>query len=510
MLAKKRLITSVAGLALMATGVTYVMGAVGTDSTALRNAVTLEGVRAHQAALQGIADVNGGTRVAGAPGHDASADYVYNLLDAAGYNVSKQTFTFPFFEENSPAQFGQTQPAIIDYSDPADFSTMTYSGSGNIVNGVVKNAAGIIAPTPEPSSVSGCAATDFGPEISGNVALIQRGSCTFAEKATNAQNAGAIAVIIFNEGNPGREDNFGGTLGGTGFKIPVISTSYVIGSGLAALSNPQVRIFTDTTSTDLPTVNVIAESPGGRSDRVVVVGAHLDSVAEGPGINDNGSGSAAILEIALQMRALGINPRNKVRFAWWSAEEAGLLGSEHYVSQLTKRQIRDIAVNINFDMIGSPNFVRQVYDGDGSDTPDAGPNGSAIIEDVFNKYFRKQRLSFEATAFDGRSDYGPFIDAGIPAGGLFTGAEELKTAAQEALFGGTAGVALDPCYHQACDTFANNSNTALDQMSDAAADAVLQFAMTTSAVKGTSKANDQAVKSVDAESLLYKGSHLQR
>jgi len=166
--------------------------------------------------------------------------------------------------------------------------------------------------------------------------------------------------------------------------------------------------------------------------------------------------------------------------------------------------------NLNFDMIASPNFVRFVYDGDGSDTPDAGPNGSSVIEDVFAKYFNNKGLAFEATAFDGRSDYGPFIAAGIPAGGLFTGAEELKTAEQAAIYGGTAGVQLDPCYHDTCDTYVNNNEQVFGEMGDAAADAVLQFAMTTSAVKGTSKANDAAVKSVDSESLAYRGSHLQR
>jgi Zn-dependent M28 family amino/carboxypeptidase len=161
-------------------------------------------------------------------------------------------------------------------------------------------------------------------------------------------------------------------------------------------------------------------------------------------------------------------------------------------------------------MIASPNYVRFVYDGDGSDTPDAGPNGSATIEDVFAKYFNGKGLPFEATAFDGRSDYGPFIDAGIPAGGLFTGAEELKTPEEAVIYGGTAGVALDHCYHQACDNYDNNNEAVFDEMSDATADAVLQFAMTTSAVKGTSKANDQAIKSVDADSLMYRGSRLQR
>jgi Zn-dependent M28 family amino/carboxypeptidase len=178
---------------------------------------------------------------------------------------------------------------------------------------------------------------------------------------------------------------------------------------------------------------------------------------------------------------------NQVRFAWWGAEESGLLGSEYYVSRLSERNIKNIAVNLNFDMVGSPNFVRFVYDGDGSATPTAGPNGSKAIEQIFLDYFAQQGLKTEPTAFDGRSDYGPFIDVGIPAGGLFTGAEGIKTAAQAAVYGGTAGLAYDPCYHQACDTYANNNDTALDQMSDATAHAVLTFAMTTSAVNGTDK-----------------------
>ena len=256
------------------------------------------------------------------------------------------------------------------------------------------------------------------------------------------------------------------------------------------------------------TVNVIAETQGGRDDRVVVVGAHLDSVPEGPGIQDNGSGSAAILEIALQMAELEIEPRNQERFAWWGAEESGLLGSEFYVDQLSKRDIKDIALNLNFDMIGSPNFVRFVYDGDGSDTALAGPNGSGVIEDVFLDYFADQGLDNEPTEFSGRSDYGPFIAVGIPAGGLFTGAEGIKSPEQVEIYGGTAGDQYDPCYHLACDTFDNISLTALAEMSDAAAHAVLTFAMTTSAVNGTDKGSSNAAKTV-AE-LQFKGSLAQR
>jgi Zn-dependent M28 family amino/carboxypeptidase len=209
-----------------------------------------------------------------------------------------------------------------------------------------------------------------------------------------------------------------------------------------------------------------------------VVGAHLDSVTAGPGINDNGSGTSTILEIAEEMAELGIRNRQKLRFAFWGAEEPGLFGSEHYVESLSDAELGTIYANLNFDMVGSPNYVRFVYDGDGSDTPTAGPPGSAQIEAIFNNYFAGQGLASDPTAFDGRSDYGPFIAVGIPAGGLFTGAEGIKTPEQAQVYGGTAGVAYDPCYHQACDTINNVSTKALSEMGDATAHAVMTLART--------------------------------
>jgi Zn-dependent M28 family amino/carboxypeptidase len=305
----------------------------------------------------------------------------------------------------------------------------------------------------------------------------------------NAEAAGAVGVILFNQGNVDPNDDRFGLFSPdvTGAGVPVVAVPFALGEALAATPELVVRLDIDVFREERIAYNVLADTPTGRDDRVVVVGAHLDSVLEGPGINDNGSGAATILEIALQMAALGIRPVNTVRFAFWGAEESGLVGSEYYVSQLSQRQIKDIAVNLNFDMVGSPNFVRFVYDGDGSATGTAGPNGSGVAEDVFADYFRSQGLAFEPTAFDGRSDYGPFIAVGIPASGLFTGAEDIKTAAQAAIYGGTAGVAYDPCYHAACDDIANISGQALDEMSDAAAHAVFAFAMTTSAVNGTDK-----------------------
>jgi Zn-dependent M28 family amino/carboxypeptidase len=443
----------------------------------LRNAVTVAGIMGHERVFQRIANQNGGTRASGTPGYDASVDYVAGRLEAAGYDVTVQDFEFPFFQELEPAELTQVSPTPTTY----ETGTFDYSGSGD-VTGVVVPIDVVIPATPEPSSTSGCEASDFPTAPAGPaVALIQRGFCTFEVKVANAQAAGYDAVIIFNEGNPGREELFIGTLG-VPFTIPVVGLSYAdavaIDAQLDAGQTVTVRVVTSTLSETRTTYNVLADSPTGSDERVVVVGAHLDSVIAGPGINDNGSGTSTILEIAEEMAELGIRNRQKLRFAFWGAEELNLIGSTYYVDTLPADELANIYANLNFDMVGSPNYVRFVYDGDGSDTPTAGPPGSAQIETIFNQYFAGQGLASEPTAFDGRSDYGPFIAVGIPAGGLFTGAEGIKTPEQAAVYGGTAGVAYDPCYHQACDTINNVSTKALAEMGDAAAHATMTLART--------------------------------
>lgn len=459
----------------------------------LLECVTLNGVRAHQAAFQAIADANGGIRASGTPGYDASADYVINQLTSYGYNVTTQEFQFDYFQELSLAEFEQTAPGAVTYTYNVDFLTMDYSGSGDVTAPVT--AVDIVLAMPRAPVTSGCQASDFAGFPAGHIALVQRGTCTFALKAINAEAAGAVGVIIFNQGNtPGREPLFGGTLGGVAVSIPVVSTSFGLGETLATTPGLTMRIKTDTISETRTTRNILAESVSGDPNNVVMAGAHLDSVNEGPGINDNGSGSAAILEVAKQMAK--VNPRNKVRFAWWGAEESGLLGSEFYVGNLSNEELARITLYLNFDMVGSPNHVFFIYDGDDSDAEGspAGPGGSAEIEKTFERYFNSVGVPFKGTDFSGRSDYGPFIAVGIPSGGLFTGAEGVKTAQEAIDFGGTAGVAYDPCYHQACDTFANNNNYALDVNSDAIAYSVLQYAMNTADVNGQKgKGNFQLV-----------------
>ncbi|NRQ38939.1 M28 family peptidase [Nonomuraea sp. NN258] len=220
--------------------------------------------------------------------------------------------------------------------------------------------------------------------------------------------------------------------------------------------------------------NLLADWPGGDESDTLMVGAHLDSVSAGPGINDNGSGSAAILEVALEVSRASLQPGKHLRFAWWGAEEHGLIGSTHYVSNLAAAERSKIKAYYNFDMVGSPNPGYFVYDGDNSDGTGSGPGpaGSDVLERVLEDYFASISVPTRGTDFDGRSDYGPFIRYGIAAGGTFTGAEGIKSAAQAQLWGGTAGQAFDRCYHAACDTTSNINDTALDRNSDAIAHAV--------------------------------------
>ena len=494
----------------------------------LRKAVTTKGINEHLKAFQFHGDLNGGNRAGGSPGYEASANYVTARLQRKGYTVTNDFFEFVYNADRTPPLL--TVQGGTDYVDGNDFASMTFSPNGDTTAEVVAvdlvNAEG----QPDNTSSSGCQASDFAGFPRGAIALVQRGNptgtvpaCTFGQKGQFAADAGASGVIVMNEGNnAGRRGVIQGTLGGVvPYNIPVVGATYQLGldltNNLAVKNGPTgktARLRVDRVNETRTTRNVIAELPAGGLDgrrgdddddddrgddddrrrghkhgssgpsNVLVVGAHLDSVPRGPGINDNGSGSGTILEIAEEMAERDTEPRNTIRFMWYGAEEFGLLGSEAYVEELKQNQAEfsRIKAMLNFDMVASPNFVRFVYDGDNSAFPpspgqvEAGPPGSGEIESIFARHFSAQRLASAPTPFNGRSDYGPFIAEGIPAGGLFTGAEGTKTAEQAAVYGGTANVAYDQCYHLRCDTIANINYTALDQMSDAAAHTALTLA----------------------------------
>ncbi len=472
----------------------------------LTKAVTAAGVLGHLDALQDIADANGGDRAAGRPGYAASVDYVVAQLRGAGYDPEVQEFTFDYFEENS--ELKRLSPNPRTFANGTDFlrnrfDSGTPEGSAT---GALEPVDLVLNPAGPPnSSSSGCEAGDFAGFPAGSVALVQRGTCGFAVKALNAQAAGASAVVVMNEGQPGRTGLVNMIGDATELTIPAVFTTYDAGLDLSQTPGATVTVTVDFVADQRQAWNVTAETDRGNDDNVVMAGAHLDSVQDGAGINDNGSGSAALLETAIQMAK--VKTTNTVRFAWWGAEESGLLGSEHYVANLTEEQAQDIALYLNFDMVASPNYMFGIYDGDNSGAtapPGFIPPGSAEIEDVFEAFYASRGEPSQDSEFSGRSDYGPFIDIGIPAGGLFTGAEETKTAAEAALYGGVAGAAYDPCYHEPCDNLrgdgqdltlynalredyqlVGNVNVhALDVNSDAIATAVLTLGYDTSAVNG--------------------------
>jgi Zn-dependent M28 family amino/carboxypeptidase len=459
----------------------------------LLECVTIEGVREHQAAFQAIADANDdpfypGTRAAGTDGYAGSVEYVKGLLEEAGYTVTLDPVEFEFSFPAVLRQLTPVPPGPVDY----ETGPFTGSGAGQVEGQVIPVDINLVG---DRASTSGCEAADFaGIDWSGpaDIALVQRGTCNFGDKAFFAQQAGAEAVIIFNQGNtPDREALIVADASSRTDGTPVTHAIPVVGASFAqgvALSQPGSTAFVEVLPTETRTdFNVIAEKAGKNPDNVVMAGAHLDSVTEGPGINDNGSGSAALLETALMMSKL--HPQNTLRFAWWAAEELGLLGSEDYVEGLSTAERDRIALYMNYDMVGSPNYIFMVYDADESTflAEDFGvtvPPGSTAIEDVYESYYTMVGEPYDDTAFDGRSDYEAFILNGIPAGGLFTGAEEPKTEAQAAIWGGDVDEQFDPCYHEDCDVFGNVSLHALDVNSDLIAFAMLYFAYTTESVNG--------------------------
>ena len=268
----------------------------------------------------------------------------------------------------------------------------------------------------------------------------------------DAVAAGAAAVIVFNDGSPGHEGPIEATLLHP-VKVPALSLANEFGEKLAEQANAgpvRVRVRTSVEAGQTEAANVLADLPGAtKGAPPLLLGAHLDSIESGPGINDNGSGVATLLELAVQARKLGLEPQQPVRFAFWAGEEAGEFGSRAYLKSL-EDPIDDIAGVVNLDMVGSPNPEPFVYEGDGT------------IEQSLSEAVRGEGLEPVPVDLEGRSDHAPFQEAGIPTGGLYTGADEPAP----------DGRPHDSCYHLACDRVDNVDLEMLEQMADALAVAV--------------------------------------
>ncbi|MGW8377981.1 M20/M25/M40 family metallo-hydrolase [Streptomyces sp. ODS28] len=436
----------------------------------LAREVTERGGFRHLRALQNAADENGGNRGAGTPGYAASAAYVTSRLTAAGYRVRYQRFAFPDFlpvretaAETAPVR-RRLHPLMARFSPPTP-------------------PGGLRAPLAVLPG-QGCTAEEY--ERAGarsRIALVRGEECELTVKQRAAARAGVRAVLM-NVGAPGPTMNLRYRMKPpTAGLIPSAALSRgeseLLAADAARGPGPvSLHLTLRGRHVRTSTFNVLADTPTGRPDRTVVLGAHLDSVPEGPGADDNASSAAMVLETALRLAHHWPEVRHRVRFAFWGAEERGLVGSQHYVDRLDAAGRRDQALDLNFETIGAPNYARLVYDGDDSEGTGAGqgPPGSAAIEREFTGYFAARGLPTAALDFDGRSDFGPFIAAGIPAGGGSGGYNHLKTPAWQRLFGGTAGQYLDPCYHQTCDTADGISRTLFGQFGAAMAHATGRFA----------------------------------
>jgi Zn-dependent M28 family amino/carboxypeptidase len=409
---------------------------------------TVEGMRAHLDALQAIADEHGGTRVVGSPGYEASVDYVLGVLGDAGYEIATETVDMPAFEQASPTVLELVEPTTRTWTDDVDLRAMIFSGSGDVTGRVI-------------AAEGGCEAGDLAGFPEGDVALLEPGPCLRRDQVVNAQEAGASAVVFpyeaTAEGRPLRPT----LLHPDGIEIPALCVTPEVGETLASEGGepPTVHIAVEATSTRIQPESVIAQTAGGDPGRVVMLGAHLDSVMDGPGINDNGSGVAMLLEIARwnASRETG----DAVRFAFWAGEEEGLYGSRAYVAGLTPGDLEAIEAYLELDMLASPNFIRYVI----ADAPAVSEiaEENARIQDLFTAYFEELGQEVEPIETYGGADHGPFAQAGVPVGGLFAGSADPKTPEQAEIHGGEVGELMDPCYHQACDTVENVSDLALEQ-----------------------------------------------
>jgi aminopeptidase S len=265
---------------------------------------------------------------------------------------------------------------------------------------------------------------------------------------------------------------------GPGYEASVEYVAGVLRDAGWQVSTPTYPVTVEDTGERITLRNVIAQTRTGDTGRVVMAGAHLDSVPEGPGINDNASGVAALLEIATR---LGGSPpvTNAIRFAFWGSEEVDLNGSTEYVRALSAADRRNLLLYLNLDMLASPNPGYFVQGGSGSGADETGPPGSAEVARVLLEQLAAAGVAAETTEFDGESDYAAFVDAGVPSGGVLAGDAQPKSDEQVEAWGGQADEDFDSCYHSACDRIENLDQPALDRFTDAVAGTVAHFAQST-------------------------------
>ncbi len=387
----------------------------------------------HLAALQQIADDNDGIRAAGTPGYDASADYVAQVMTDLGFKVERQPFDFPFFDEIDPPSLTVGDQT---WTAPEWVHAALYSASGDVSGELEFVGVG--------GRTLGCDPSAWSSFTAGHIAVVESGFCFTRQKVEYAQAAGALAMISMVDRWEANQILRPTLLDPAGITIPVI----VVGRepAHAGLNGKSATVSVHGDNHTATVDNIIATWPG-ETDDVVMLGGHLDSVLDGPGINDNGSGVATLMSLAASVAGQQ-QPAQSIRFGFWSAEEFGDLGSAAYVNQLASADRQQISAYLNLDMVGSPNPARYVYD------DAAAPAGSADITQSLLDALTALQAPGIALDMGAGSDHYNFELAGIPIGGLFSGLSPMSPS-EAPIFGGTANAPEDPCYHLACDTTPN-------------------------------------------------------
>jgi Peptidase family M28/PA domain len=405
-------------------------------------AITQDGLRAHLAALAEVTDAATGYRSVGSPGYDAAADLVGDRLREAGWAVTEDAYTASAFADDG----GSVLEAGGQTYGPDDVRPLIFAPSGEASGPVV--AIDWVAGADDRTG-KGCQVADYGDLPDGAIVLVRSGPCVRRDQVLAAQAAGAAAFVAGYGRAPSGAVPRPTLIEPDGLEIPAVAAAGPAADAMAAIAaaGGSARVATTARTSETPTRSVIAEMAGTEPGHVVMLGAHLDSVIDGPGINDDGSGVAALLEIAAALQ--GTRPRATIRVALWSGEELGLQGSSHYVMGLTEAERSAIVAYFNVDMLGSPNGFAGVYD------EASAPEGSADLSALLTAAVERAGGTPVAVDLHGGSDHVPFSQAGIPTGGLFSGAGEFVSPTQAASRGSTAGLPADACYHRGCDDLAN-------------------------------------------------------
>lgn len=435
------------------------------DARSVSATITEDGLRSGLVMLADVTDASNGYRSLGSPGYAAAVEAVATSLRASGWTVSDDAFTAPTFTDDG----GSSLEADGQRFGEDDIRPLIFAPAGDVTGPVV---ALDWLPGAAARDGKGCRTADFGELPDGAVVLVRPGPCFRRDQVLAAQAAGAAAFVAGYGGAPSGAAPRATLVDPGGLTIPAIGATGRAADALASVAEAGgvARVTTAGRTAEAATRSIIAELPGSEPSSVVMLGAHLDSVLDGPGLNDDGSGVAALLAIARALQ--GTRPRASVRLAFWSGEELGLLGSSHYVAELTEAERARVVAYLNADMIGSPNGYAGVYY-----ETDA-PPGSAALGALLDAAVERAGGVPVDVAIGASSDHVAFEQAGIPIGGLFSGAGEAVTQVQATSSGAAAGQPADACYHQACDGLENVDLSLARQLTTALADVAVRLAAT--------------------------------